>query len=365
MISLYLDILNLLYVPVCRYGKKSSGAIHVSFCMHRRDRDFVARMDSPRLHFFHYGLTTAAANTVALLTLTMDTADDAPQDALSMPSLHDFRDTLQAVTQTPYPPRSLFIQASSNMSLLEEMLQACFSHSPRSSDASASSSSSQQAPPVQDLLPLAVIIDCSQVASTKSLYGRILNGLSGWGRGEWNDLLRGILNWDGRLKGYSIQQNQTTKQWYIHWDYANAAESLPSKTAFSSNPTKQGGIIDRKDESFSAFLEGLKMIFELGEDHQGKKEEEQEHENETTKAKFLTRPRFVVLLNAERLSEIESIPAGQNEGTLLASFMRLGELVSTQNHIRPMEFTIHVDSSSEQWYFAVRKANSAYSDFSK
>lgn len=250
----------------------------------------------------------------------MDTADD-PQDALLMPSLRDFRDTLEALTQTPYPPRSLFIQASSNVTILEDIIRASL---PDATNHSGGSPAGRNTPSIQDLLPQAVIVDCAQVASTKALYGRILNGLSGWGRGEWNDTLGGVLNWDGRLDGYAIQQAQATQKWQIKWDYSNAADSNPSKT--SSNNTGKTGIIDRKDESFSAFLEGLKMIFELGEANT--EEEEREAQTTTRESFSFRKPRFVVLLNAERLPELESIPVGQNEGTLLASFMRLGELVS-------------------------------------
>lgn len=231
-------------------------------------------------------------------------------DALSLPSLGEFRTTLEALLQSPFPPRSLFIQASSNVHLLEELIVA-------SLPAPHAIKTSLPNPSVQDLLPQAVIVDCAQIASTKALYGRILNGLSGWSEGQWDDALGGVLNWDGRQEGYSIHQNPHTNSWKLDWDYKNALDIAPSTSSM------KGGIIDRKDESFSAFLEGLKMIYTLGSGG-----EEQDNTDASTR-KRRTKPRFVVLLNAERIPALESLPVGQNEGTLLASFMRLGELVSS------------------------------------
>ncbi|KAK9894379.1 hypothetical protein P389DRAFT_173315 [Cystobasidium minutum MCA 4210] len=228
-------------------------------------------------------------------------------DALSLPSLGEFRTTLEALLQSPFPPRSLFIQASSNVHLLEELIVA-------SLPAPHAIKTSLPNPSVQDLLPQAVIVDCAQIASTKALYGRILNGLSGWSEGQWDDALGGVLNWDGRQEGYSIHQNPHTNSWKLDWDYKNALDIAPSTSSM------KGGIIDRKDESFSAFLEGLKMIYTLGSGG-----EEQDNTDASTR-KRRTKPRFVVLLNAERIPALESLPVGQNEGTLLASFMRLGEL---------------------------------------
>lgn len=234
-----------------------------------------------------------------------------PQDLLNLPSLLDFRTTLEALLQTPYPPRSLFIQASSNARLLEDIIAACL---PTRNDClrppSPAGSDSGHHPTVQDLLPQAVIIDCAEVASTKALFGRVLNGLSGWGRGQWNEDLGGIINWDGRQEGYRVQQDPQTGQWTLQWDYDGALDTIPTSNT-------KTGITDRKDESLSAFLEGLKMIFTLGGVQNGGSDSD-------TKPN----PRFVVLLNAERLSSLESLPIGQSEGTLLASFMRLGELVS-------------------------------------
>lgn len=240
------------------------------------------------------------------------TTSSSHKDALVLPSLGDFTTTLQALLQSPYPPRSLFVQASSNIPLLEEVITASL---PGPSTASTYSITknvdNSLQPSVQDLLPQAVVVDCAQIASTKALFGRILNGLSGWGRGEWDDALGGVLNWDGRQEGYHIHRNPQTKSWSLHWDYKAAVNILPSTSSM------KGGIIDRKDESFSAFLEGLKMVYMLGGG-----------DAVDTDASRKEKPRFVVLLNAERIPALESLPVGQSEGTLLASFMRLGELVS-------------------------------------
>jgi hypothetical protein len=248
----------------------------------------------------------------------MDDHNDPRTAALSMPSLLDLQNTLEALLQTPHPPRSLFMQASSNVCLLEDMIRSALPASGSLSDAHARSSSAQ--PCIQDLLPQAVIVDCAQVASTKALYGRILNGLSGWGRGEWSNALGGVLNWDGRMEGYTIQQDPQSREWQLNWDYSSAVEHSNSKNTSTSKP----GIIDRKDESFSAFIDGLKTVFTLGG------EEEQDELERTTQSNQLPKPRFVVLLNAERIPELESLPVGQNEGTLLASFMRIAELVSSE-----------------------------------
>jgi len=253
----------------------------------------------------------------------MDDRND-PQDALAMPTLLDFRNTLEAVLQTPYPPRSLFIQASSNVQLLEHLIKASLPHVGQSpTQAATEASSSARQPSVQDLQPQAVIVDCAEVASTAALYGRVLNGLSGWRRGEWNNTIGGVLNWDGRLEGYSLQHETQSQQYSLKWDYANAMDTVPSRNAMNG----KAGIIDRKDESFSAFLEGLKLVFALGGNLQSSLEAEEA-------LRHKEKPRFVVLLNAERIPELESLPIGQNEGTLLASFLRLGELVSTLNRFR-------------------------------
>lgn len=240
------------------------------------------------------------------------TTSSSHKDALSLPTLGEFTATLEALLQSPYPPRSLFVQASSNIPLLEEVITASLPPSSTAATYSvAKDVDNSLQPSVQDLLPQAVVVDCAQIASTKALFGRILNGLSGWGRGEWDDALGGVLNWDGRQEGYYVHQDPQTKIWTVKWDYKAAVDISPSTSSM------KGGIIDRKDESFSAFLEGLKMAYTLGGG-----------DAVDTDASRKEKPRFVVLLNAEKIPALESLPVGQSEGTLLASFMRLGELVS-------------------------------------
>lgn len=261
----------------------------------------------------------------------MEDHNDARNSAMSMPSLLDLQNTLEALVQTPYPPRSIFIQASSNVRLLGDILHSALPGNGHASDANTRTSSTQ--PSIQEILPQAVIVDCAEVASTKALYGRILNGLSGWGRGEWNNALGGVLNWDGRLEGYTIQQDIQSLEWQLKWDY-NALEHPNSKITSTSKP----GITDRKDESFSAFIDGLKTVFALGGEVQ------QNELDEAIQPTTLPKPRFVVLLNAERIPELESLPIGQNEGTLLASIMRLAELVSSE-----ADFTYVIAQTTKSW----------------
>jgi hypothetical protein len=139
-----------------------------------------------------------------------------------------------------------------------------------------------------------------------ALFGRILNGLSGWGNGVWDSSLGGIVNWDGCQTGYSIIRQEDGSS-LVQWEYEAAIAGASSNTA-------KGIMGERKDESMSGFLDGVRSIFSLGED------DDKAHPEELP-------TRFIVLLNAEKLSTLETIAPGQSEGTLLACIMRLAELV--------------------------------------
>jgi origin recognition complex subunit 5 len=131
-----------------------------------------------------------------------------------------------------------------------------------------------------------------------------------------------VLSWDGRQEGYTISSRKgkgrareqdnpeqtETQATRIRWDYEKAKEHL----------TKSGIMVERKDETLSGFLDGLRCVFSLGESEDGDPPEQG----------YRDRPRFIVLHNAERIAPLEHLPVGQSEGTLLACFMRLGELVS-------------------------------------
>jgi hypothetical protein len=236
-----------------------------------------------------------------------------------LPSLQPLRASLSALLSpsVPYPPRSIHLRATSNASLVEPLLDAILSQTP-----SEDSQSHFAYRPVQLALPRAVQVDCTLVASQKALFSRILNGLSGWGTGKWDDSLQAVLSWDGRQEGYTISTGKgkgrareedladqaETKAARIHWDYEKAKE----------NSTKSGIMVERKDESLSGFLDGLRCVFSLGESE----------DDDPPEQGYRDRPRFIVLHNAERIASLEQLPVGQSEGTLLACFMRLGELVS-------------------------------------
>ena len=236
-----------------------------------------------------------------------------------LPSLSPLRATLSALLcpDSPIPPRSLHLRATSNASLIEPILNDIFSSSP-----STSTSTSVSYHPVQLALPRAVQVDCALVGSQKALFSRILNGLSGWGNGQWDDSIQGVLNWDGRQEGYRVvsssvdykgkgkaREEDANAGSSVQWDYEKVKEQSTKSTGFMA---------ERKDESLSGFLEGLRCIFSLGSEDEG----------DPQAGGYRERPRFIVLHNAERITSLESLPVGQNEGTLLACFMRLRELVS-------------------------------------
>jgi hypothetical protein len=218
----------------------------------------------------------------------------------SLPSLAPAMLDLRAVLASRCAPRSVFVLAQSNLALLPSILKGVLPAASRNQEAARLNR-------VQCALPSSVIVDCAEIASQKALFGRILNGLSGWGNGVWDSALGGTVNWDGCQTGYSLVRQKDGSA-LLQWDHKAAIASAASCTA-------KGIMGERKDESMSGFLDGVKSIFRLGEDEAGARLEH-------------LPPRFIVLLNAEKLSTLEMLAPGQNEGTLLACFMRLAELVS-------------------------------------
>lgn len=212
---------------------------------------------------------------------------------------------LSALLQSPYPPRSIFVHAPSNLDVAAQLLAACMPAT-YGSDHSQADVDDIPHPSIQSLLPSAVFVDCAEVASTKALYGRVLNTLSGWGTGRWDDVYGGVVNWDGRQDGYRVTKDGQRSTPRLVWDLDSTPAPLASTNGALST--------SRKDESLSGFLEGLRAVFDLGK-------------TDSHPSTSQDPPRFIVLVNADRLSQIETIQAGQPEGMLLAVFMRIGELV--------------------------------------
>lgn len=244
----------------------------------------------------------------------------------ALPSLLPLRSSLSALLDSSpsFPPRSLHVRATSNAHLVPSILAAVLS---ADDTVTAASSSSSCYHPVQRALPRAVQVDCSLVASQKALFARILNGLSGWGSGQWDDSLQGVLSWDGRQQGFIVSSGKSKGKGRAIDDNASDDDDKPSISwdyvANREQGSATGVMAERKDESLSGFLDGLKCVFSLGA---GDKYDVQDDGDAPTD-KYRDRPRFVVLHNVERLGALESPPVGQSEGTLLACFMRLRELV--------------------------------------
>jgi hypothetical protein len=261
----------------------------------------------------------------SLLQLSTDAS--APSHP-HLPSLTPFLLSLQALFSSPFPPRSIYIHATSNANLLPSVLQTCLDGTEGSSDDDDDYDDDEEEGHddprdiLQHALPRSVSVDCAELASSKALFGRILNGLAGWDTAQaWDDELGGAHNWDGRQGGCSVAPSSAStarslpthrSSATVQWDY-DAARDAPQVTG-------KGIMGERKDESLSGFLDGLRSVLSLGD-------------TATTLSSARRtgrpreRPRFVVLHNAERLPGLESLPAGQGDGTLLASFMRLRELV--------------------------------------
>lgn len=169
----------------------------------------------------------------------------------SLPSLRPTLEHLRALLHSPYPPRSLFIHALSNNHLLPHVLSCTLP--------SVSYGDYDESPDVQDLLPDHVHVDCAETASLKAFFGTILNGLAGWTDDAlvWNEELGGVLNWDGRLEGCRSAWDEGSGSWKARWD-VDALEPIAAST-------KKGAMSEeRKDESLSAFIDGLKCLFEIG-----------------------------------------------------------------------------------------------------
>ena len=249
-----------------------------------------------------------------------------------LPSLTPFLNSLQALLSSPFPPRSIYIHATGNANLLPSILQASLDATENSNDDDDDEDEDDEEEDLesrdtlQRALPRSVSVDCAELASSKALFGRILNGLAGWDTAQaWDDELGGAHNWDGRQGGWSVRASSASagpsgsgsramrhSSATVQWNY-DAARDAPHANG-------KGIMGERKDESLSGFLDGLRSVFSLGSTA-----------NTLPPARRAgyprERPRFVVLHNAERLPGLESLPVGQVDGTLLACFMRLGELV--------------------------------------
>lgn len=261
----------------------------------------------------------------------------------TLPSLQSTLFDLRALLRSPYPPRSLYIHAPSNLSLVRNVIRVslpCPSSS--CSDIDDVKADRTRRPHIQDLLPRACFVDCAELASQKALFARILNTLSGWGTGEWNEAIGGVLNWDGRQEDWSVRRSRRGSRkgrdasdevlYEIVWDYTAAA----ARAATSS----RGLLEERKDESSSGFLDGLRALYALGAGNPPATRMPTTTTKKPSNGKDSERedvPRFIVIENADRLSSLESLPVGQSEGTLLAVVMRLGELVSgPEAHTEPV-----------------------------
>lgn len=247
-----------------------------------------------------------AALTSALTELPLELLD-------TLKSWHSTRETLTALLRSPYPPKSIYINATSNINVVAGLIEACLpeftvegatSRPPKGADISPQVKSTQ-APQIQDALPAACFVDCAEVASQKALFGRILNALSGWDVSEYDAATGGIPSWNGQTDGCSVVFDQYTQRHRIVWDTSQVHTST---------------IRDRKDESMAGFVEGLQCISRIGVGNAL-------HGNGPS----TQRSRFIVLVNAERIPQLEILPAGHTDGTLLAVVMRLAELVCPAN----------------------------------
>lgn len=242
---------------------------------------------------------------------------DLPVELLeSLQTLQPSLLTLRAVLRSPFPPRSIFIRATSNASLAEQLVRASLPTS--------AFTDLEAAPHIQQLLPQACFVDCAELAGQKALYGRILNTLSGWGHGRWDDEVGGVLSWNGAQEGYDVVRSDAEDgakdAWSIRWNMDRVKD-------YNSRTAERGIMGERRDESMSSFLGGLREIFKLGE---------------STACTTPRRTRFVILQNAERLAALESLAVGQTEGTLVAVVLRLAELVSR----RTSDITVVVQCGS-------------------
>ena len=226
-----------------------------------------------------------------------------------LPSFQPALLLLRALLHSPFPPRSLFVHATNNLRFLPAILHTSVPALSQQQQELNYGEDDIEQPDIQTILPNATFIDCAELASQKALFGRILNGLSGWGSGVWDDSLGGVLNWDGRQEGYHAfksEENGNNAIWAINWDDGRARDSFTASAA-------KGIMRERKDESLSNFLDGIRAVFDLGKEQS---------------TKMAIKPRFVILHHAENIPGLESFSIGQSEGTLLAAIMRIGELVS-------------------------------------
>jgi hypothetical protein len=263
---------------------------------------------------------------------------DADELAALLPSLSHTLSLLRALLDRPSPPDFLYIHAPHNTRLVSKvliyLLQPIFSPPcPASSGNGSSARRSKKAekpPHIQRVLRRLATVDCVELHSPKILYDRVLNVLSGWeGSAQgWDDGVGGVENWDGRLEGAEVTmkkrggksrtEERTRKRprldsdaeddedgggdlWTVEWD-----RSVPRAH------TGKGVLTQRKDESFDAFCDGLRSIFELG----GERPDGEEDLD-----------RLLLFEHAERLA----LGFGENqalEGIFLSSLTRLGQMAS-------------------------------------
>ncbi|KAM0754796.1 hypothetical protein T439DRAFT_321842 [Meredithblackwellia eburnea MCA 4105] len=178
----------------------------------------------------------------------------------TLPSLVPFINSLAATLASPAPPQSVFIHAPTNASLVVPLVKLILHGHLASISPLQDIYESNSKPTIQDLLPRIAVVDLEEVSSTRSIFDRVLNELSGWS-GErqppaWNEGEANVVNWDGRTKGFEVKKGSMKR--------AAGGQGTTSKvrkrarTSTSTPPERAGSDGESEDDDVEREMWALK-----------------------------------------------------------------------------------------------------------
>ncbi|SCV67843.1 BQ2448_5454 [Microbotryum intermedium] len=137
-------------------------------------------------------------------------SDPAIATLVTLPSLQSFVTRLSSLLCSPAPPPCLHIHAPTNSHLVLPIIHHILD------EHRLAIKHAQTQPSVQDLLPRYASVELNQVHSTRQLFDRILNELSGFvdeqDEDVWDERARAVACWDGRDQGCEVVRVQVPNE---------------------------------------------------------------------------------------------------------------------------------------------------------